>query len=71
MANVQAKKTSRKAGRNLRKPSCQRYTSQMRWLTNKVRKLNRHITAHTNWCPVKLKWICNDKVAIKALKERT
>jgi len=39
-------KGSRKIGRNLRKPTCKRYTNTMRWVTNKIRNLEKHIKNH-------------------------
>ena len=37
---------SKKYGRNLRKPTCKRYTHEMRWIKNKARKLVKHIKKH-------------------------
>ena len=51
---------TKKHGRNLRKPACSRYTNQMRWVTNKIKKLKRHLKSHST-----------DKSAIKALKTAT
>jgi len=55
MKKEQGKKGSKKIGRNLRKPSCARYTSSRRWVTNKLKKLAKHIKRQPN-----------DLVAIKA-----
>lgn len=50
------KKGGKKIGRNKTKPTCKRYTNSARWLTNKIKKINRHLKNHEK-----------DLAAVKAL----
>ncbi len=36
----------RKHGRGLRSPSHKRYNTEMRWLKNKIRRLQKHMRQH-------------------------
>ncbi len=69
MAASSGKKGGKKIGRNLRKPSCARYKNSARWLTNKIKKLKKHIKNQTN-LDENSKLVCNDKSATRALKIR-
>lgn len=60
MASSTGKKGNRKAGRNMRKPTCARYKAEMRWLKNKAKKLRKHLKKYPN-----------DTTAIRALKFNT
>lgn len=51
------RKGGKKIGRGFRSPSHNLYTSQCRWIANRIRRIKRHLKRHPN-----------DKVAIKALK---
>ena len=64
MASSQAKKGGKKIGRLLRKPAHARYVSMNRCLTNKIRKIKKHLKK----C-IDSKGHANDKVAIAALKQ--
>jgi len=44
-------KSSRKHGRNLKKPSKMRYVSSKRWITNKARRIWKYMKKHPNWKP--------------------
>lgn len=45
----QAKHSSKKVGRWLRKPSYKRYIAERRWIKNKARKIRRYMKKHPNW----------------------
>lgn len=44
---------NRKYGRNRRKPAKVRYTNEMRWITNKIKKIKKYMKKHPNWKPTK------------------
>ncbi len=44
-------KKGRKIGRKIKKPAQKRYTTERRWLKNKVRKILKYIKSHPNWKP--------------------
>ena len=53
VSNRRQGKKNRKYGRNRKKPSCIRYTNEMRWITNKLKKIKKYIKNHPNWKPTK------------------
>lgn len=53
------KKGGKKIGRSFRSPAHNRYTGEMRWLTNAIRKLKRHIKKYPK-----------DKCALRALRSK-
>ena len=57
MASSTGKGGRRKIGRGLRSPASKRYASEGRRLTNKIKKLKKHIKSHNA-----------DKSAMKVLK---
>ena len=48
MKTETGKKGGKKIGRNMRKPSCARYTREVRWIKNKLRDLKKHVKGHPN-----------------------
>lgn len=43
-----AGKTNRKHRRNIERPSDKRYKAEQRWLSNKEKKLTKHLKTHPN-----------------------
>lgn len=46
MKKETGKKGAKKIGRNMRKPTCARYTREFRWVKNKLRDLKKHLKRH-------------------------